>query len=81
MKKVLMFSGLLFASSNQITVTSTKNWRRKIVEAAAVRKRQVLDRSDLLDFNFVYHMNYVCYKSYTLRKTLESVQKSNESDN
>ena len=63
------------------TVISIKNGRRKIIEAAAVRKDQVLDRLDLAESNFVYHMINACYKSYTLRKTLEFVQKSNVSDN
>ena len=51
-----------------VTVTSTENGRRKIIEAAAVRKDQVLDRLDLVESNFVYHMNNACYKSYTLVK-------------
>ena len=63
------------------TVPSTENGRRKIIEAAAVRKDQVLDRLDLVESNFVYHMNNAYYKSYTLRKTLESVQKSNVTNN
>ena len=41
----------------------------------------MLDRLDLVESNFVYHMNNACYKSYTLHKTLESVQKSDETDN
>ena len=63
------------------TVISTENGRRKIIEAAAVGKDQVLDHLDLVESNFVYHMNNAHYKSYTLRKTLESVQKSNVTNN
>ena len=62
------------------TVTSTENGRQKIIEAAAVQKDQVLDRLDLVESNFVYHMNNASYKSYTLCKTLESIQKSNVTD-
>ena len=50
---------------SETTVTSTENGRRKIIEAAAVRKDQVLDRLDLVESNFVYHMNNAYYKSYT----------------
>ena len=63
------------------TVTSTENGRQKIIEAAAVQKDQVLDRLDLVESNFAHHMNNASYKSYTLCKTLESIQKSNVTDN
>ena len=42
-----------------------------------MQKDEVLDCLDIVESNFVYQMNNACYKSYTL----ESVQKSVESDN
>ena len=59
------------------TVTSTENETGKIIKATAVQKDEVLDCLDIVESNFVYQMNNACYKSYTL----ESVQKSGESDN
>ena len=44
-------------------------------------KDQVLDRLDLVESNFVCHMNNTCYESYTPHKTLQSAQKSDELDN
>ena len=81
MKKVLMFESALFVSASQIPVTSTENGRWKIIEAAAVQKDQVFNPLDLVESNVVYLMNNACYKSYTLHKTLESVQKLNVTDN
>ena len=49
--------------------------------AAAVQKDQVFNRLDLVESNVVYLMNNACYKSYTLLKTLESIQKLNVTDN
>ena len=42
-----------------------------------MQKEEVLDCVDIVESDFVYQMNNACYKSYTL----ESVQKSDESDN
>ena len=46
-----------------------------------MQKDQVFNRLDLVESNIVYLMNNACYKSYTLRKTLESIQKLNIADN
>ena len=42
-----------------------------------MQKDEVLDSLDIVESNFVYQMNNVCCKSYTLK----SVQESDESDN
>ena len=42
-----------------------------------MQKEKVLDCVDINEINFVYQISNVCYKRYTL----ESVQKSDESDN
>ena len=50
------------------TVTSTEKGRWKIIETAAVWKHQVLDRLDLVESNFVYHMNK-CAKRPSVRSS------------
>ena len=52
------------------TSTSTENGRQKIIEAAAVRKDEVLNRLNLIESNFVYHRKNVCYKSTLCVKLL-----------
>ena len=42
-----------------------------------MQKEAVLDCVDIVESSFAYQMSNVCYESYTL----ESVQKSDESDN
>ena len=59
------------------TVTSTENWRWKIIKTTVAQKEKVLDCVDINEINFVYQISNACYKRYTL----ESVQKSDESDN
>ena len=57
-------------------VKSTENGRQCIINAAAIRKDDVLDRINSLDDknDFVYHMSNQCYKTYTLKKTLNKVR-------
>ena len=59
---------------------STENGRRKIIEAAMIRKDTVLSRVNDTSINqmFKYDMNNECYKSYTLKKTLDALQVSND---
>lgn len=55
---------------------SNANGRKRIREAAEIRKDSVTKRLKLLgeqDGHFVYHMTNYCYKKYTLRKTLNAV--------
>ena len=52
-KKIDVSRCIICQCQSDTTVTSTKNGERKIVEAAAVRKDQVLDRLDLVENNFV----------------------------
>ena len=76
-KKGFDVSILLFLCPSHVPVTSTENWRWKIIKTMAVQKEEVLDCVDIVKSNFVYQMNNACYKRYTL----ESVQKPDESDN
>ena len=62
------------------TFTSTENERWKIIEAASVRKDHGVRSFGFSWMWFVYHVNNACYKSYTLGETLESIQKSAESN-
>ena len=54
-------------------VKSTENGRQCVINAATIRKDDVLERVNSLDDknNFVYHMSNTCYKTYTLKKTLD----------
>ena len=49
----------------------------KIIIITAVQKEAVLDCVDIVESSFLYQMSNACCESYTL----ESVQKSDESDN
>ena len=64
--------------------TSNANGRKRICEAADIRKDTVTKRLKLLGDHrehFVYHMTNDCYKKYTMAKTLKMiVEKSKRSD-
>ena len=63
---------------NTKNLTSSENGRHKIIEAAAIRKDKVQERLTLhkLDRDFCYYMDNHCYKSYTLKKTLDNIEVS-----
>ena len=54
----------------------SENGRRKIIEAAAIRKDKVQERLTLhkLDRDLCYHMDNHCCKNYTLKKTLDNIE-------
>lgn len=56
--------------------TSTEHGRKRICEAADIRKDTVAKRLKLLGDHeelFVYHMINECYKTYTVQKTLDAI--------
>lgn len=57
------------------TVTSSENGQKRIRDAAEIRKDDVQKRLKLMteDDRVVYHCNNKCYKSYTLKKTLDKI--------
>ena len=65
--------------SKRCSVTSTANGRTKIIEAASIRKDIVLERLNVVEQNFVYHMDNECYKRYVMKKTLDKLTEVEES--
>ena len=62
-----------------VKVSSTPNGRSKVIDAANIRKYNVLNRLSISECSsFVYHVTNECYKGYTLSKTLEQIQVGNE---
>ena len=59
---------IICQKKNTKNLTSSENGRRKITEAAAIRKDKVQEplTSHKLDWDFCYHMDNHCYKNYTL---------------
>ena len=60
---------------SKVSLTSTENGRKKIIDAAAVRKDEVYQRlqNSNIGRNFMYHVTNSCFKNYTLKKALESL--------
>ena len=58
----------------QKNLTSTKNGRRKILEAVSIRQDVDYDRLQNVKSIFKYHTTNDCYNSYTMKKTLEIMQ-------
>ena len=73
--KVYYFSALVIYHSHINWKLEVKNY--KIIITTAVQKEAVLDCVDIVESSFLYQMSNACCESYTL----ESVQKSDESDN
>ena len=67
---------IICQKSSSSTVVSTKNGRKKIIKAAAIREDEVLLRLKLLaiDQHFCYHMDNQCYKKYTLEKPIDKIK-------
>ena len=57
-------------------LTSTENDREAIIAAAAVRNDDVLEHVNLLEnkCSFSYHSPNECYKTYTMKKTLDRIK-------
>ena len=59
---------------NAYPATSSENGRKRIREAAEIRKDVVNKRLKTIgDSEFVYHMSNECYKNYTHKKSLTKV--------
>ena len=60
---------------------STRNGRKRILDAAEIRKDIVEKRLKLLKGEeFVYHMNNQCYKTYTMKETLDKISMEKRSE-
>ena len=55
-------------------VVSSENGRRKVLDAAVIRKDEVFDRLQKTDSPFCYHVTNECYKRYTLKKSLQTIR-------
>ena len=66
---------IIYQEKSKVSLTSTENGRKKIIDAAAIRKDEVYQRlqNGKIDRNFKYHITNSCFKNYTLKKTLESL--------
>ena len=67
---------IICQNSEDIELSSTSNGILKIKEAAEVRQDNVFAHIKLLEPNdiFKYHMDNKCYKTYTLKKSLDNLQ-------
>lgn len=64
------------------TTCSSPESRQKIIEAADIRQDEVTERLRIVDHrDFVYHVSNDCYKRYTHKKTLASLQKKKVDSN
>lgn len=67
----------LAVDSSLQPTSGAENGRKRIREAASIRNYIVNKRLKLVgDGEFVYHMNNQCYKTYTLKKTLDRISKA-----
>ena len=58
----------------QCNTTSSENGRKRLKEAAGIRKDMVYERLQVVDQNkFYYHVNNNCYKTYVHKKKLEKI--------
>ena len=69
---------IICQKSNDSKTTSTPDGRIKILRAAEIRKDIVYERLKLIEENFHYHVDNKCYKSYTMKKTLDGIEKMNK---
>ena len=66
---------IISQKKSQVSLTSTENGRKKIIDAAAIRKDEVYQhlQNRSIDRNFKYHITDSYFKNCTLKKTLESL--------
>ena len=66
---------IICQKSQTAKLTSSENGRVKVIEAANIRNDIVLRRlqDPAREGNFQYHMTNACYKSYTMKKTLDAI--------
>ena len=66
----------------QYDIKSSKNGRKRLVEAAQIWKDEVFERLKHTDPNdIVYHVNNNCYKDYTHKGKLEKILQKTKSGN
>ena len=63
---------------SKVSLTSTENGRKKIIDAGAIRKDEVYQRlqNGNIVRNFKYHVTNSCFKNHTLKEKLESLSLS-----
>ena len=63
---------------SKVSLTSTENDRKKIIDAAAIWKNEVYQgfQNGNIDWNLKYHVINFYFKNYALKKTLESLSVS-----
>ena len=69
---------IICQKKGKVSLTSTENGRKKIIDAAAIRKDEVYQRlqNGNIDRNFKYHVTNSCLKNYKLKNTSESLSVS-----
>lgn len=72
---------IICQESKDLKTTSTPDGRIKILRAAEIRKDIVYERLKLIEENFHYHVDNRCYKSYTMKKTLDKLEKTIKNNN
>lgn len=80
--KVDISKCIICQQENKAKTTGAERGRKRILEAASIRKDCVNKRLKAIDGidKFVYHSTNQCYKNYTLQKTLKTIiQKSAQS--
>ena len=66
---------IICQKSQTAELTSTENGLNKVIEAVHIRNDIVRRRlqDPTVEENFKYHMTNTCYKSYTMKKTLDAI--------
>ena len=66
---------IICQKKSEVSLTSTENGWKKIIDAAAIRKDEPYQRlqNGNIDRNSKYQVTNSCLKNYTLKKTLESL--------
>ena len=67
---------IICQKSTKDAVTSSEKGRMQVTDAAAIRNDDILKRINMLEGKpFVYHSTNSCYKTYTMKSTLQLIQK------
>ena len=69
---------IICQKKSKVSLTSTETGRKKIIDAAVIRKDEVYQRlqNGNTDRNFKHHITNYCFKNYMLKKKLESLSVS-----
>ena len=71
---IVWASKCIICQSSSGVTTNSENGRKRIREAAEIRNDCVSKRLKLITSDNLYQINNKCYKTYTLRKTLDTIQ-------